>query len=254
MNMIKLKFFDCNCSIGRVAYPLLYDIHDAGGLIKEMDVAGIEEALAYHTLARDGHAPLGNKLLLKQIKNIDRLHPVWVLFPHYTRELPEPELFLKEMKENNVSAVRLYPSREFHSFSLSEWCSGELLTALEENQILLFLDIEIVSWDDIHTILENHHDLPIIITNCSYRHNRFSYPLMEKYHNLFIELSRYMGAGAIEDFVRYFGASRLLFGTNMPQYTGTAAVALLTYSDISYHQKTAIAGENLKHLLKKVLL
>ena len=52
--MAKLKFFDCNCSIGRIAYPLLYDIHDVDGLINEMDVAGIEEALVYHALARDG--------------------------------------------------------------------------------------------------------------------------------------------------------------------------------------------------------
>jgi len=252
--MNKLKFFDCNCSIGRVAYPLLYDIHDVDGLIKEMDIAGIEEALVYHTLARDGHAPFGNRQLLEKIKNIDRFHPVWVLFPHYTGEIPKPELILKEMKENNVRAVRLFPTKDFHSFSLSEWCSGELLTALEENRVPVFLDIEIVSWDDVHTIMEKHQSLPIIITNCSYRHNRFSYPLLEKYHNLFIELSRYMGAGAMEDFEKHFGASRLLFGTNMPRYSGPATVALLTYSDISYEKKVAIAGENLKNLLKRVLL
>jgi predicted TIM-barrel fold metal-dependent hydrolase len=61
-----------------------------------------------------------------------------------------------------------------------------------------------------------------------------------------------MGAGAIENFVQNFGASRLLFGTNMPRYTGTAAVALLTYADISYDDKNAIAGDNLKNLLKAV--
>lgn len=252
--MAKLKFFDCNCSIGRVAYPLLYDIHDSAGLIKEMDAAGIEEALVYHTLARDGHAPIGNRVLIEQIKNIARLHPVWVLFPHHTGEFSNTHNLLNELKKNNVKAARLFPTKEFHSFSLSEWCSGELLAALEEKRVPVFFDIEIIDWENINTITNIHPHLPIIITNCSYRHNRFSYPLMEKYANIFIEISRYMGAGAVEDVVKKFGISRLLFGTNMPRYTGTAAVAVITYSDLSLDEKKALAGENLKNLLREVLL
>ena len=43
--MQKLLFFDCNCSVGRVAYPHLSDIPDVEGLLKEIKTAGIEEAL-----------------------------------------------------------------------------------------------------------------------------------------------------------------------------------------------------------------
>ncbi|MEN8229383.1 MAG: hypothetical protein ABFS38_14590, partial [Bacteroidota bacterium] len=85
---------------------------------------------------------------------------------------------------------------------------------------------------------------------CNYRYNRYIYPLLEKYKNLFIELSRFMGAGTIEDMVERFGPRHLLFGTNMPQYSGTAAVALLTYADIDQEAKQAIAGGNLRNLLK----
>jgi hypothetical protein len=35
----------------------------------------------------------------------------------------------------------------------------------------------------------------------------------------------------------------------MPQFTGTAAVSLLTYSDIGQEAKQAIAGGNLSHLI-----
>jgi len=58
-----------------------------------------------------------------------------------------------------------------------------------------------------------------------------------------------MGAGTIEDMVERFGSRHLLFGTNMPQYTGTAAVSLLAYSDIDQAAKQAIAGGNLHKLL-----
>ncbi len=35
--MQKLNFFDCNCSVGRVAYPHLHDIPDVEGLLQEID-------------------------------------------------------------------------------------------------------------------------------------------------------------------------------------------------------------------------
>ena len=252
--MGKLTYFDCNCYIGRVANPMLYDISDANGLLEEMDSAGIEEALVFHIIARDGHPPLGNKLLLDEISTIDRLYPVWVILPHSTGEVPGPKELLQEMKSNKVKAVRLYPSRSYHSFSISEWCAGELLAALEEAKVPLMLDIEIVNWDDVHIIVEQHRDLPIIITNCSYRNDRFIYPLLERYNNIYIELSRYMGAGAVEHLITRFGAKNILFGTGMPGYTGSAAVSLLTYSDISMKDKQAIAGDNITSLLRGVKL
>ncbi|RKY89097.1 hypothetical protein DRQ09_01930 [candidate division KSB1 bacterium] len=248
----KLKFFDCNCSIGRVVYPYLMDVFSVEDLIGEMDTAGIEEALVYHTVAKDCHPFSGNQLLIDEIENFNRLYPAWVVIPHYTGEMPEPKILLKEMKKNNVKAVWMYPSEKYHSFSISEWCSGELLFALENARIPLLLNLDSVTWENIYKIVNNHRNLPVIITNCGYRNNRYFYPLVEKYKNLFIEISWFMGAGAVKDFVDNFGSSQLLFGTQMPGYTGTSAVSLLTYADISESDKKAIAGKNLKSLLKEV--
>jgi hypothetical protein len=251
--MKKLRFFDCNCSIGRTGYPHLLDIPDAAGLRREMETAGVEEALVYHVLARDGHPPLGNTLLLDELKGHAGLHPVWVLLPHHTGELPPPDQLLAEMKDKGVKAARLYPGRLHHSFTLAEWCAGELLTALQAARLPLILDIEIVSWEEIFSLLQKYPQLPIILSNCSYRHHRFLYPLWERFDYLYLEMSRFMGGGAVEDVVRRFGSGRILFGTNMPQYTGTAAVARLTYADIAWADKEAIAAANLDRILKEVL-
>ncbi len=250
--MKKLDFFDCNCSVGRVAYPHLRDISNAEGLLKEMETAGIEEALVYHTVARYSYPPRGNDMLTEAIHGHPELHPVWVLLPHHTGEMPHPDRLLVEMKKNHVRAVRIYPGAGFQSFSIAEWCSGALLGALEEARIPLILDMDTVSWEEVHTLLVNHKHLPVISANCTYRNNRYIYPLLEQYSNLHIELSRFMGGGAIEDMVRRFGPRHLLFGSNMPQYTGTAAVSLLTYADISRDDKQAIAGDNLRNLLNSV--
>ena len=58
---------------------------------------------------------------------------------------------------------------------------------------------------------------------------------------------------SFEDVVEHFGPRPILFGTNMPRYTGTAAVSMLTYADISTEAREAIAGGNLRNLLKEAL-
>ncbi len=251
--MAKLNYFDCNCSIGRVPYPYLLDISDEEGLKREMDAAGIEEALVSHSEARDTDPAGGNALLDAAIAGERRLHPVWTVLPHYAGDLPAPTELLAGMEAKGVNAVRMHPTAACHSFSLAEWNSGELLAALNEARAPLILDIEVVGWDAIVAILKNYARLPVIASNVSYRHNRFTHALFGKYENLYVETSRYFGAGVFEDVVRRFGSRPLLFGSNMPRFTGTAAVSMLTYADISREDKQAIAGENLRRLLKEAL-
>ncbi len=250
--MAKIPFFDCNASVGRAGYPILLDVQDAAGLEREMEIAGVEEALVYHTAAREGHPPLGNALLEKEIEGHPNLHRVWVLLPHHTGEMPEPDELIGQMREKSVKAVRLYPGRPHHGFTLADWCSGPLLDALDAARLPLLLDIEAVSWEEVFGLLSRYQRLPIVVSNCSYRHNRYLYPLWERFDNLYAETCRFLGAGTIEDVVRRFGAGRLLFGSNMPIYTGTAIVSRLTYADIPREDKEAIASGNLKRLLEEL--
>ena len=250
--MTKIPFFDCNASVGRTGYPNLLDIQDVPALEREVEIAGIEEALVYHTVAREGHPPLGNSLLEREIEGKTNLHPVWVLLPHHTGEMPHSDDLVAEMHRKNVKAVRLYPGRAHHGFTLAEWCAGVLLDALDAARLPLLLDIEIVSWEDVFTLLNKYQRLPVVVSNCSYRHNRFLYPLWERFDNLYVETCRFLGAGAIEDIVRRCGPGRLLCGTNLPQYTGTAMVARITYADISREDKEAIASGNLKRLIEEL--
>ncbi|MBN1290352.1 MAG: hypothetical protein JXB48_00810 [Candidatus Latescibacteria bacterium] len=251
--MAKLKFFDCNCSVGRVPYPLIMDIPNVDGLRREMETAGIEEALVYHTVARDAGPHLGNKLLEEALAGQEGLYPCWVVLPHHTGEMPPPGKLLKIMEEKNVRAVRMYPTNNFHSFSMADWNVGELLCSLAEARVPLMLDIEIVWWETLQTILDKYPGLPVIATSVSYRHNRFSYPLFERYDNLHVETSRYFGAETVEEVVNRYGAHHILFGTSMPQYTGTSAISLISYAAISREDKEVIAGGTLRTLLKEAL-
>ena len=250
--MAKLLYFDCNCSIGRVPYPYLNDISSADGLKQEMDSAGIEEALVFHSVSRDTDPAMGNALLGQAIDGDARLHPCWTVIPSYAGDLPAPGKLIKDMEANGVKAARMFPTPANHNYSLSEWNSGELLGALAEARVPLMLDLEVLGWDPIVTVLKNHPALPVIATTVNYRQNRFTHALFGEWDNLYVETSRYFGAGIFEDVVRRFGSRPLLFGTNMPRFTGTAAVSMLTYADIPRADKEAIAGGNLRRLLKEV--
>ena len=247
--MDKLSYYDCHCSIGRVGYPLLLGIADVSGLKKEMAVAGVERALVSHALARAGDPVLGNSRLMTEIAGDPDLGPVWFLLPHHTGEMPSPWRLLEDLKAGGVRAVRMDPGRAHHSFSLAEWCAGELLEGLEDARLPLILDADIVTWDEVRDLLDRRARLPLIMANCSYRHNRFLYPLFERYANLYVDTSRFLGAGTIEDVVRRFGPRPLLFGTNMPRYTGTAAVGRIAYAEIERADKDAIAGGNLTRII-----
>jgi predicted TIM-barrel fold metal-dependent hydrolase len=247
--MEKLPYYDCFCSVGRVGNPILLDIPDVAGLKKEMAAAGVERALVSHTLARFGDPVIGNSRLMTEIAGDPDLDPVWFLLPHHTGEMLAPRRLLEAMKAAGVKAVRLDPGRAHQGFSLAEWCAGDLLAALEEAHLPVLLDADAVTWDEVRDLLHNHPALPLVMANCTYRFNRFLYPLFEKYPNLHVEISRFLGAGAIEDVVRRFGSWPLLFGTNMPHYTGTAAVGRLAYAEIGRDEKESIAGGNLRGII-----
>ncbi len=251
--MSKLAFFDCNCSIGRIPHPSVLDNHNVDGLRHEMEIAGIEEALVFHNMARDYSPAKGNAQLIEDIDNTKGLYPAWVVMPHYTGEIPPPDELLRQMENNKVKVVRMYPGKDRHSFSLADWCSGPLLNALADGRVPLMLDIEIVWWETIQAILEKYPSLPVIATNVSYRHHRFAYPLFEKYPQLHVETSRFFAASAYEDIVGRFGPSPILFGSSMPFLSSSPAVSMLTYADISEQAKAAIAGGTLRHLLEEAL-
>ena len=61
-----------------------------------------------------------------------------------------------------------------------------------------------------------------------------------------------IGFEGIEDTVERFGASRLVFGSGMPNVSGASSVALLTYARISDEDKALIGSGNIKRLLSEV--
>jgi predicted TIM-barrel fold metal-dependent hydrolase len=244
-----MDFFDCNVILGPLTAPLTRAFPYVDDLLAEMDRGGISRALVYHSLAREWHAPAGNEALMSVIADQERLEPCWVLLPPAAGEMPAPQQLLAQMEEAGVRAVRLFPSLDVHNFSLAAWCSGSLLAALEEARTPTFIDLDQLRWEMLADLLERYPHLPVVLTNVSYRIDRYLYPLWERHTNLHVELSGYQGQRAIEAVCERFGPERLLFGTHLPESDAGPTLAHLAYAEIDESAKLAIAGGNLERLL-----
>jgi len=247
-----LSLFDSNCVIGKRSVRRSgrageAEIYSLESLLAEMDYAGIDDALVYHSLAREYDSMLGNRQLMDEISGYERLQPCWVLMPHGTGEMPRPEVLVREMLERGVKAARLFPSD--HLFSLSDWCSGELLGELENRGIVVIIEIDQIGWDGLHGLCSRFPNLSVIIANLSYRVNRYLYPLLEKFKNLYVETSGYQIHRGVEALCARFGVERLVFGTRLPYFTPGPAITMVQYSLISAKEKEMIAGGNLRRLL-----
>jgi hypothetical protein len=247
-----LDLFDANCMLGRMIAPKEAFPLSVEELLEVMDEFEIAEALVYHASSKEYHPADGNRVLLEEIGQSNRLHAMWVVMPSHTAEFPDEETLVEQMLTAKIKAARVFPHPDNHHFSLETWVSDRLLRALEGRRIPLFLDHEEIDWDTVHDLCGRYPGLPLVLTNVGYRDNRFLYPLWAEFRNLHIDLSNYCGHRAIEDVVERFGAQRLLFGTHLPYFTPGSAIGMLSYVKISESDRKKIAGDNLRTLIERV--
>jgi predicted TIM-barrel fold metal-dependent hydrolase len=176
----------------------------------------------------------------------DRFYPCLVPLPHATQELPSPAALALDLQQRH-GAARLYPRA--HSYSLGDWCAGELLEDLAEFRIPVLIELAQLEWDELARLLAAYPGLPIILLATSYRVNRFLYPLWEKFDNLYLETATYQIMRGIEDVCRRFGPERLVFGTGLPLLDAGGPIAQITYAELPEEHKKLIAGGTLARLL-----
>jgi len=255
-----MKFFDANAMLGAHFAPYANKFPDPLELLAEMNFFGIEEALVYHGLAKEYNTEIGNKKLLKEIADFPRLHPCWVIAPHHTGEISAPAELITDMFKKGVKTGRLFFGGPLSYGELPDFLTyRELFVIFNQYQIPLIIEFEqseLLTWANIislDTFLEHFPDVPFIVGAPKIGGNidRVLYPRLEKYKNLYIELSGYQHAREIENMVKHFGSKRLIFGTRFPWYGIAQTMINLTYAHISEEDKNAIAGENFKGLLRK---
>ncbi len=229
-------------------------------LLEEMAWTGIHGALITHAASKDYDPKYGNRMLLRELRKSPRLYGAWAVMPHMTGEIPPPRDLIKEMQDNGIKAAKMYPRAHRFPFHV-DYC-GALLGALEESGTLLMLEGGNLYGNDVleptNQVLVNELDavltvfprLPVLLQGGRWDATRFLYWLMSKHPNLHCELSTHQGNRAMEVFVQWFGADRVLFGTGALEKSPGAAKAFLDYCTLSDGDKAKISSQNLVRLAR----
>jgi hypothetical protein len=258
----ELGFFDCNLYIGRPAMQRTCNQEvTVPSLRAELAELGVQEGLACHVLAREYHPSAGNELLLQALAGEPGLAPCWVLLPHHTGEMPEPEPLVAQMLGRGVRAAKLFPAiagGAGHRFQLHPYVAGPLLKELERYRVPLFVDYLLgrrddVDWREVAEVCDRYPNLPVVLVRSSGRSNRMLIPMMKALPNLHMETSFYHTHRGLEALVDLVGPDRILFGSNYPYNTLPGPVFRVAHSQVAPEAKRMIAGENLRRLLAGVL-
>jgi hypothetical protein len=231
--------FDANARVGRSGVHGELAL-EAPELLLEMDRFGLERALVSHFASEEYDAQEGNCELGRLTG--ERLVPAWA-------GLPDRES-LDQLAARRPAAVRLHFGVTRHNFSPALWCSGELYAYLQDNSVLVLVALEDIGWSALVEVLENFSKLPILLLETGYRADRYLFPLLRKFPNLYFDTSTYLAHRQLEAFVQRFGPARMVFGSRLPLYTPAAALFVLGTARIRDDARLAIAGLNLRRLLK----
>ncbi len=245
---------DANCMLGPTNTNREPSFRTPDQLLEEMDRLRIGEALVYSSLARMGDPVAGNRLLLNQIRDHPRLHACWIVLPPGTSQQLPPGELVSQMKSLGVRAVRMFPGEHF--FPLLERSLRPLLLALAEARIPLLIDTDRKSWAqlrldwrEILALAESHPQLPLVLLREGGSTARVLFALWDEVPNIHLDVSYLQQSSIVEEVCERFGAKRLLFGTNMPEYDPGGPLALLDGALIDAEQRIQIGGNNLRGLL-----
>ena len=226
---------------------------DAAELLSEMDRCGIDEAVVYCQSMIDVAPAYGNKAFLADERNYTgRLKGTLTVLPSVSDKGFEVENLLNTMKKHNLFALRANP--KLNRFFLDGVTCGDLLDACVEKNIPLYLSPR-DGWEHIFGVLKEFPALTVIIHNYGlWGSDRYFFPLVRAYKNVYVDTSDYQETDGIKAFVDKFGGERMLFGTNYPMDNMGGPKAMLLSSRIKPEDKENIAYRNAERLLKSVKL
>lgn len=247
--MKDLMFFDAVCRVGDTPERPCPGIAE---LLAGMDRCGVDRALVQHNALGAMGAENTNAALVKMLKEEDpdhRLECVWSLLPAQCGELPPPEKFFDEMKENNVRALTMDPFS--HRYIPCRLTLGKYLDLAVKRKVPVVLGCFAGKWNELYAFLREFPDLVCIVHGGDkWGRDRMFRPLLEAYPGVRVELSGYWVPEGIADLAKIYGAERLLYASGFPRFNHGAAMLQVRHSGLDGHDVSLIAGKNLENMLE----
>jgi len=203
-----------------------------------------------------GNRKLINSNLTSQKSN---LYYCYILTPevYFTYDLNK---YLNKAYLDNVRLLRFFPKQQL--FYINDYYMKKIFKLLSYKKFPIMLDLKELDvtgnkYFDINSLeelLNKNKNLPVILETslkqCMF--NRFYFPLLEKYKNLYLEISGMLLIDQIEGYVEKFGSERLIFGTNYPNLAVEISPNRIILSEMDKTDKENIAFNNINNILKGI--
>jgi predicted TIM-barrel fold metal-dependent hydrolase len=262
-----LRLFDTCVTLGRIVRAGTPECITADNVLAVLDKHDIAEALVHHNEARlTRPRKPGNEALLKDIKGMPRLHPVWALEPPKSPDPAAARAMVDEMLGRGVKVARLMMSEAPPVL----WLWDDLCTELEAHRVPCMLDFGVVAWPAssgatqgnpdnfavqcLRDICLAHPALPMVLSHVSGGLG-LAYavlPLMRRVPNLHMDIT------SVVDYWRtaatQIGPERVVFATGMPYYDPATFISNVQYThQIDADAKRKICGDNMRAMMEAVL-
>jgi predicted TIM-barrel fold metal-dependent hydrolase len=258
-----MEFFDINCWVSRKIIEKSLTEGGSEDLFSLLSKNNIKKAVLTNSLSLSYDWNIGNNDFsgfdeLKQRKNI---YFGFVLTPDVYNQFVFFD-YMKNAYKNNARIFKIFPKS--HLFYLNDYYMRKIFEEMAGVNFPLMLDLKELditgnkyfAIDDLKVLLSENKKLPVILETslkqCMF--NRFYFPLMEEFENLYLEVSGMLLMDQIEHYVSKFGSERLIFGSNFPNTSFEVNTSRIESADIDEVSKENIAGKNISGLLEKISL
>jgi predicted TIM-barrel fold metal-dependent hydrolase len=158
------------------------------------------------------------------------------------------------MQDAKVAAVRIFPNS--HRYLANAVSMNDWFEPMVERRIPLFVSVRRgMEWRDIYGLMAEFPTLVCVICDHGcWGMDRLFRPLLERYANVYVDLSQYLLDGGLESLVADYGAGRIMFGSGFPESYQGGMMMALKHARIPDEAKAAIAGANLERVLREAQL
>lgn len=260
-----IDFFDVNHWLGKRQNYLasrMYSSSEKKAGIKDirrlLDDNDIKKAIITNKFAlsyewKDGNEKLLESGLSGQIKGV---FYSFVIAPEAIFSYDFPR-FLADAYKDGVRLFRVFPRS--HLFYLNDYYMKKIYKVLSKAGFPLMLDLKQLDItgnkyfdiDVLERVLDENPDMPLILETtlkqCMF--NRYYFPLLERFKNMYLEVSGLLLYDQIEHYVEKFGSERLVFGTGYPDLPVEINTGRMILADISETDKKKIASGNLERII-----
>lgn len=179
------------------------------------------------------------------------LMPCPVAVPNCCGDLPAEADQVAEAISRGAFGVVVRPSVDY--WEPVPWVCGPLLDALSERRLPVFCLERFVSLTTVGRLAEAYPECVFIVAEVSYRNHRTLMALLKAFPNVLVSIGNPLSAHRLVEFyAERAGASRLLFGTGLPDAEAGAAIAQLMYAEVSDEEKVLIGAGNADTLMEGV--